>query len=48
MDASIGTLEPGRLADVIVVDGNPLQDIRQSEKVLWTMVSTAVSATPTR
>ena len=39
MDASLGTLEPGKLADVIVVDGNPLQDIRQSEKVLWTMVN---------
>ena len=39
MDGSIGTLEPGKLADVIVVDGNPLQDIRQSEKVLWTMVN---------
>jgi imidazolonepropionase-like amidohydrolase/Tol biopolymer transport system component len=39
MDASIGTLEPGKLADIIVIDGNPLQDIRQSEKVLWTMLN---------
>jgi len=39
MDRDIGTLEPGKLADVIVIDGNPLQDIRQSEKVMWTMVN---------
>ncbi len=39
MDRDIGTLEAGKLADVIVIDGNPLQDIRQSEKVAWTMVN---------
>ena len=39
MDRDIGTLEAGKLADVIVIDGNPLQDIRQSEKVSWTMVN---------
>ena len=39
MDRDIGTLEPGKLADVIVIEGNPLQDIRQSEKVQWTMVN---------
>jgi imidazolonepropionase-like amidohydrolase len=39
MDRDIGTLEPGKLADVIVVEGNPLQDIRQSEKVTWTMIN---------
>jgi imidazolonepropionase-like amidohydrolase/Tol biopolymer transport system component len=39
MDKDIGTLEAGKLADVIVIEGNPLQDIRQSEKVTWTMVN---------
>ncbi len=39
MDRDVGTLEAGKLADVIVIDGNPLQDIRQSEKVSWTMVN---------
>jgi imidazolonepropionase-like amidohydrolase len=27
MDADVGTLEPGKLADLLVVDGNPLEDI---------------------
>jgi imidazolonepropionase-like amidohydrolase/Tol biopolymer transport system component len=39
MDRDIGTLAPGKLADIVVIDGNPLQDIRQSEKVAWTMVN---------
>ena len=28
MEDKIGTLEPGKLADLLLVDGNPLQDIR--------------------
>ena len=39
MDRDIGTLQAGKLADLVVIDGNPLQDIRQSEKVAWTMVN---------
>jgi imidazolonepropionase-like amidohydrolase/Tol biopolymer transport system component len=39
LDADIGSLEPGKLADLIVIDGNPLADIRQSEKVLYTVVN---------
>ncbi len=39
MDRDIGSLTAGKLADIIVIDGNPLQDIRQSEKVTWTMVN---------
>jgi imidazolonepropionase-like amidohydrolase len=27
MADKIGTLEPGKLADLIVIDGNPLEDI---------------------
>jgi imidazolonepropionase-like amidohydrolase/Tol biopolymer transport system component len=39
LDADIGSLEPGKLADLIVIDGNPLTDIRQSEKVVYTVVN---------
>jgi Tol biopolymer transport system component/imidazolonepropionase-like amidohydrolase len=39
MDAEIGSLEPGKLADLVVIDGDPLGDIRDSEKVAWTMLN---------
>jgi imidazolonepropionase-like amidohydrolase len=38
LDKDLGSLEVGKLADLIVIDGNPLQDIRQSERVQYTMV----------
>jgi imidazolonepropionase-like amidohydrolase len=37
MDADLGSLEPGKLADLIVIDGDPLADIRQSKKVELTV-----------
>jgi imidazolonepropionase-like amidohydrolase len=37
MDKSLGSLEPGKLADVIVIDGDPLSDIHQSKKVELTI-----------
>ncbi len=39
MDHQLGTIEPGKLADLIVIDGNPLADIRVSDKVIYTMVN---------
>lgn len=33
----IGTLETGKLADLVAVPGNPLEDIRQTEKVTFVM-----------
>jgi Tol biopolymer transport system component/imidazolonepropionase-like amidohydrolase len=39
MDAEIGSIEAGKLADLVVIDGNPLQDIRESEQVAWTMLN---------
>ena len=39
MDDEIGSIEPGKLADLVVIDGNPLQDIRQSEQVELTMLN---------
>ena len=35
--AKIGTLEAGKRADVIAVPGNPLEDIRVTEKVVLIM-----------
>jgi len=39
MDHEIGSLETGKLADIIVVDGNPLVDISQSEHVSHTIIN---------
>jgi imidazolonepropionase-like amidohydrolase/Tol biopolymer transport system component len=39
MEKQIGTLKAGKLADLIVIDGNPLEDIRQSENVVYTMIN---------
>lgn len=39
MDKQIGSLKAGKLADLIVIDGNPLEDIRQSERVKYTMIN---------
>src|SRR5690606_31257202 len=39
LDENIGSLEVGKLADLAVIDGNPLVDIRDSEKVSHTMIN---------
>jgi imidazolonepropionase-like amidohydrolase/Tol biopolymer transport system component len=39
MEKEIGTLKAGKLADLIVIDGNPMTDIRKSENVVYTMVN---------
>ncbi len=38
----IGTLEPSKLADVVAVPGNPLQNIRQTEHVFFVMKEGAI------
>jgi len=35
LDAQLGSIAPGKLADLVVLDGNPLEDIRQSDTVRY-------------
>ena len=38
----IGTIEPGKFADIIAVEGDPTQDINAIEKVVFVMKDGAV------
>jgi len=42
MQNQIGALETGKLADVIVMPGDPIQNIRQTEKVIFVMKDGAI------
>ena len=39
LDGDVGSLEEGKLADLFVVDGNPLEDLRTTENVSLVMVN---------
>jgi Tol biopolymer transport system component/imidazolonepropionase-like amidohydrolase len=39
LDRDLGSLESGKLADLIVLDASPLDDIRNSERIRYTMVN---------
>jgi len=46
LSARLGTLEAGKLADVVAVPGNPLDDIRVTERVLLVMKEGVVVKRP--
>jgi Tol biopolymer transport system component/imidazolonepropionase-like amidohydrolase len=37
VDRYVGSLEPGKLADLVVLNGNPLIDIRETANIAWVM-----------
>lgn len=39
MEADLGSIESGKLADLAVIEGNVLEDIENSQNVVWTMLN---------
>lgn len=39
LEKQLGSIEAGKLADLIVIDGNPLEDIQATENVTYTIVN---------
>ena len=45
LSAEIGTVEPGKRADLMIVRGDPLKDLRELRRIVWT-VKNGVAHTP--
>jgi imidazolonepropionase-like amidohydrolase len=46
-DKNLGSLTPGKWADIIAVSGDPLKDIHNMEKVIFVMKNGVIHKTPT-
>jgi adenine deaminase len=47
MGKELGSLETGKLADMLILDANPLDDIRNTEKIKYVIVNGRVYDTET-